>query len=152
MDLSSTQKLPQTVDQTIDQTALAPRWRLPFSRALLRALPWALGCMAFTGWTNADTGNATDAQQYFASKSVGGVSNQAGGPIVPGTVDLNTATAEELAAALKGVGLSKAKAIVRYRTEIGPFRDVQELEEVKGIGPRTVARNKSRITLSKAKR
>lgn len=148
MDLSSTQKPPQTVDQTNDQTALAPRWRLPLSRFLLLAL----GCMAFTGWTNADTGNATDAQQYFASKSVGGVSNQAGGPIVPGTVDLNTATAEELAAALKGVGLSKAKAIVRYRTEIGPFRDVQELEEVKGIGPRTVARNKSRITLSKAKR
>jgi competence protein ComEA len=108
--------------------------------------------MAFTGWTNADTGNATDAQQYFASKSVSGVSNQAGRPIVPGTVDLNTATAEELAAALKGVGLSKAKAIVRYRTEIGPFRDVQELEEVKGIGPRTVARNKSRITLSRSKR
>ena len=71
MDLSSTQKPPQTVDQTIDQTALAPRLRLPLSRFLLLAL----GCMASTGWTNADTGNATDAQQYFASKSVGGVSN-----------------------------------------------------------------------------
>ena len=147
MDLFSTQKSPQTVDQTIYQTALAPRWRLLLSRALLLAL----GCMAYTGWANADTCNATDAQQYFASKSVSGVSNQAGGPIVAGTVDLNTATAEELAAALKGVRLSKAKAIVRYRTEIGPFRDVPELEEVKGTGPRTLARNKSRITLSKAK-
>ena len=147
MDLFSTQKSPQTVDQTIYQTALAPRWRLLLSRALLLAL----GCMAYTGWANADTCNATDAQQYFASKSVSGVSNQTGGPIVAGTVELNTATAEELAAALKGVRLSKAKAIVRYRTEIGPFRDVPELEEVKGTGPRTLARNKSRITLSKAK-
>jgi competence ComEA-like helix-hairpin-helix protein len=144
MNFSSTQKTPQT----IDQTTLASQRRLPFSRVFL----WALGCIAFTGWVNANTGNATGAQIYLASKSVSGVSNQAGGPIVAGTVDLNTATAEEMAAALKGVGLSKAKAIVRYRTEIGPFRDVQELEEVKGIGPRTVARNKNRITLSKAKR
>lgn len=139
---------PQKTPKINDQRTLMPKWRLPFPRVLI----WALGCLAFTAGANADMGVTTDAQIYLASKSVSGGSNQASRPIVAATVDLNTATAEELAAALKGVGLSKAKAIVRYRTEIGPFRDVQELEEVKGIGPRTVAHNKNRISLSKAKR
>lgn len=67
-------------------------------------------------------------------------------------VDLNIASAEQLASALKGVGSAKAKAIVRYRTEVGPFRSIAELEEVKGIGPSIVALNKERISVSRAKR
>ena len=67
-------------------------------------------------------------------------------------VDLNIASAEQLASALKGVGSAKAKAIVRYRTEVGPFRSIAELEEVKGIGPSIVALNKERISVSPAKR
>ena len=66
-------------------------------------------------------------------------------------VDLNTASAEQLASVLKGVGSSKAKAIVRYRTEVGPFRSIAELEEVKGIGPSIVALNKERMSVSRAK-
>ncbi|MEL0048093.1 MAG: helix-hairpin-helix domain-containing protein [Gammaproteobacteria bacterium] len=140
--------LPQI---TAQKQASFPR-RLPFFLILVGAL----GCIALTAGANADTSVATKAQIYLASTTGGGSANQtstsAVASAIPGTVDLNTASAEELAAALKGVGLSKAKAIVRYRTEIGPFRDVRELEEVKGIGPRTVAQNKSRITLSKANR
>ena len=126
-----------------------PAWQRPllFPGILL----WALGFMTFTGSVNAHDAGVTHAQVHLASKSVSGGSNHKQKSKVAGTVDLNTATAEELAAALKGVGLSKARAIVRYRTEIGPFRDIQELEEVKGIGPRTVARNKDRITLRKVK-
>ena len=60
-------------------------------------------------------------------------------------VDLNTASAEQLAAVLKGIGAAKAQAIVRYRSEVGPFRSIAELEEVKGIGPSIVALNKERI-------
>ena len=66
-------------------------------------------------------------------------------------VDLNTASAEQLAAVLKGIGAAKAQAIVRYRSEVGPFRSIAELEEVKGIGPSIVALNKERIALSRAK-
>jgi len=62
-------------------------------------------------------------------------------------VNINTADAETLAEALKGVGISRAQAIVRYREEHGDFIDVYELANVKGIGERTVEVNESRIKL-----
>ena len=55
-------------------------------------------------------------------------------------VDLNSASAEQLASTLAGVGTVKAQAIIRYRDEVGPFRLLKELEDVKGIGPNTVKR------------
>lgn len=53
-------------------------------------------------------------------------------------INLNTATVEQLDA-LKGVGASKAKAIVDYRTQHGPFKSVQDLASVKGFSAKTVA-------------
>ena len=67
-----------------------------------------------------------------------------------GPVDINQASAEELAAALNGVGLSKAEEIVRYREANGAFAHVDELVNVKGIGLRTVDKNRDRITLRQA--
>jgi competence protein ComEA len=55
-------------------------------------------------------------------------------------VDLNSASAEQLASTLVGVSTVKAQAIIRYRDKVGPFRLLEELEEVKGIGPNTVKR------------
>lgn len=69
----------------------------------------------------------------------------------PQSVDLNSASAEQLAATLVGVGAAKAQAIIRYRDEVGPFRSVEELEEVKGIGPSILKRNMSRISVSNPK-
>ncbi len=62
-------------------------------------------------------------------------------------VDINTATAEQLAEALHGVGASKAEAIVDYREENGPFAHIDELVNVRGIGLRTVDRNRDRLSL-----
>ena len=62
-------------------------------------------------------------------------------------VDLNAADAETLAATLKGVGLSKAKAIVAYREMYGPFASIDELTEVKGIGGAILERNRDRLVL-----
>jgi competence protein ComEA len=65
-------------------------------------------------------------------------------------VNVNSATAEEIAEALKGVGLSKAQAIVEYRALHGDFKHIDELVNVKGIGLRTVDQNRSNIVLQES--
>ncbi len=55
-----------------------------------------------------------------------------GSPATP--ININRATAAELEA-LPGVGAVTAKAIVAYREEHGPFHSVDQLLEVRGIGP-----------------
>ena len=62
-------------------------------------------------------------------------------------VDLNTASVEELQA-VKGIGASKAEAIVQHRKQHGPFKRVEELDEVKGFGKKTVDRLRSEFTVS----
>jgi competence protein ComEA len=62
-------------------------------------------------------------------------------------VNINEADAETLAASLQGVGESRAKAIVEYRDEHGPFMAVEELTEVNGIGEATLLLNRARISI-----
>ena len=65
-------------------------------------------------------------------------------PKEAGKINLNTASADELAA-LKGVGEKKAQAIVDYREKQGKFTSVDQLEEVSGIGPATLDANRDMI-------
>ncbi len=69
-----------------------------------------------------------------------------------GQVDINTADAETISAELNGIGLSKAKAIVEYREKHGPFRSVEDLSLVKGIGEKTVEKNRADIQLNTTKK
>ena len=62
-------------------------------------------------------------------------------------VNINTADAAKLEAVLINVGPAKAAAIVEYREENGPFKSVEELAMVNGIGLRTVELNRDRIEL-----
>ena len=62
-------------------------------------------------------------------------------------INLNTASAAQLEA-LNGVGAAKAEAIVAYRTEHGGFKTVDELANVKGIGDKTVAKNRDQMTVA----
>lgn len=64
-----------------------------------------------------------------------------------GSVDINTASVEQLAEGLNGVGEAKAEAIVAYRESNGPFEHIDELVNVRGIGLATVDRNRDRINL-----
>ncbi|MGM0563882.1 MAG: ComEA family DNA-binding protein [Pseudomonadota bacterium] len=64
-------------------------------------------------------------------------------------VNINTATVEQLDQRLNGVGPSKAQAIVSYRKAHGSFDSVEALAEVKGIGQRTVEKNRSEITVGR---
>lgn len=62
-----------------------------------------------------------------------------------GPVDLNTADAATLARELQGIGAARAAAIVEYRERVGRFRSVDELLNVKGIGPQVLEQNKENL-------
>lgn len=63
------------------------------------------------------------------------------------SVSINQADAEQLASVLKGVGLKKAESIVRYREQNGPFTQIEQLQEVPGIGPALFERNRARLKM-----
>lgn len=66
-------------------------------------------------------------------------------------VDLNTATQSELES-LPGIGPAKARAILEYRQQHGPFLSVEELAKVKGIGPATVERLRPEVIAGPGRR
>lgn len=63
-----------------------------------------------------------------------------------GAININTADATMLAS-LNGIGERKAMAIIDYRKQHGPFKSVEQLTEVKGIGDALVEKNRSRISI-----
>jgi len=63
-------------------------------------------------------------------------------------VDINRAGARELAEKLNGIGPAKSRAIVLYRELHGPFRKVDDLIKVKGIGPRTLEKNRALLVVN----
>lgn len=64
-------------------------------------------------------------------------------------LDINSADAATIAAALDGIGLVKAQEIVAYRESFGKFESVEELAEVKGIGSATIEKNRNKIVIVK---
>lgn len=62
-----------------------------------------------------------------------------------GTVNINTATLEELQT-IKGIGKKKAEAILQYRKEHGAFRTKEDLLQVKGIGKKALEAIESQVT------
>ena len=65
-------------------------------------------------------------------------------------VNVNTADAKTISEALSGIGMKKAEAIVKYRTDKGLFKTAEDLANVSGIGEKTVEKNKNDILLSDA--
>ncbi|WP_240616395.1 helix-hairpin-helix domain-containing protein [Planococcus maitriensis] len=70
----------------------------------------------------------------------------AGTSAEPGLVDLNSATADELTE-LPGIGPAKAAAIVSHRTENGPFKSVEQLMDVTGIGEKSFEQLKELVRI-----
>lgn len=69
-------------------------------------------------------------------------------------VDINTASAQQLDKALKGIGPAKAAAIVKYRETNGPFQSVDDLTKVPGIKDKSLEKllkdNKQMLTVGGA--
>ncbi|WP_100642224.1 ComEA family DNA-binding protein [Alteromonas facilis] len=84
-------------------------------------------------------------QPAFAAESPSNKSNvSATSQAQSSLLDLNSATLEQLSA-LKGIGKTKAKAIVEYRQSVGKFHHVDQLSEVRGIGEKLLAALKPQL-------
>jgi competence protein ComEA len=59
-------------------------------------------------------------------------------------ININTATADELIQ-LEGIGSVKSGNIIEFREQQGPFRSIEDLKKVPGIGQKTFDKNKDRI-------
>lgn len=86
----------------------------------------------------ADSGQAPQASHSGGS---GGSS-----PLYRGPISLNTATEQQLES-LPGIGPSLARRIVAYREQNGPFRRVEDLQRVSGVGPKMIVRLRGQVTL-----
>jgi competence protein ComEA len=86
-----------------------------------------------------------DGEQIFVPKRVVG-SRETRSVSIPAVLDLNLATSEQLAA-LPGVGQDLGAAIVAHRRRIGKFTSIEQLLDVKGLGPRKLAGIKKRLRL-----
>jgi competence protein ComEA len=65
-------------------------------------------------------------------------------------LNLNAASADDLAS-LPGIGPSYAKRIVEYREKNGPFKRVEDLLNVQGIGEKTLERIRDRVMVGSGK-
>jgi competence protein ComEA len=63
-----------------------------------------------------------------------------------GAININKANSAQLQT-LNGIGPTKAEEIVKYRKAHGGFKNVDELVNVKGIGPKTLQKLKSQVSV-----
>jgi competence protein ComEA len=84
------------------------------------------------------------------SVSAAGVSTAAAEASATGAegnkININTASADELIQ-LEGIGIVKSGNIIEYRERQGPFRSIEDLKKVPGIGQKTFDKNKDRIVV-----
>jgi competence protein ComEA len=71
-------------------------------------------------------------------------------PAVTGTININTASATELQR-LPGIGAKTAGRVIEYRQKNGPFKKVEELMNVQGIGEKNFLKLKNQISVGAAK-
>src|SRR5690606_42000432 len=74
----------------------------------------------------------------------------AGSALAAEKVNINSADAATIERVLVNIGASKAEAIVAYRKANGAFRSADELANVKGVGLKTIERNRDRIVVGGA--
>lgn len=114
------------------------RWLAAATAAALAVIVWgALFCIAPVWQLPAET---APYRPVTAEATASPAAEQS-------VVDINTAGAEELMT-LPEIGPARARAILAYREENGPFTSVEQLDEVEGISQRMVERWADRIVLS----
>jgi len=85
-----------------------------------------------------------------AAQSGSAPSRSAAKPAAGALVNINTASASEIEG-LPGVGAKTAARIVEYRQKNGPFKKIEELMNVRGIGEKNFLKLKPQLTVGAAK-
>lgn len=62
-------------------------------------------------------------------------------------LNINSATAKQIADVMTGIGPAKAAAIVKEREANGKFKSLEDIARVRGIGTATIDKNRERITV-----
>ena len=93
----------------------------------------------------------TTAFPQAAAAAQGNTSARSGAkPAVTGVVNINSASATNLEV-LPGIGAKTAARIVEYRQKNGPFKKIEELMNVRGVGEKNFLKLKDQITVAAAK-
>ena len=66
-------------------------------------------------------------------------------------VNLNSATAAQIAS-LPGIGPKTADLVVQYRVKNGPFKKIEEIMNVRGVGEKSLLKIKDRLTVAAAEK
>lgn len=126
--------------------------RLPAGSRVIDAIEAAGGLRGGRGYGSVNLAAlVTDGQQIVVGEQQPASPAGAGTPSAPGSsggplVNLNTAAEPELEA-LDGIGPVLASQIVAWRTDHGPFRTVDDLLDVSGIGEATLAGIRDQVTV-----
>lgn len=114
-----------------------------FDIQLSKANIWAIVLLVGIIWVGTVIAALSWRSWFTSSPPVDSAKSQA----VREFIDPNTATIPSLQR-LRGIGPSKARAIVDYRNQHGPraFKCLADLEKVRGIGPQTVRKNIALLT------
>ena len=119
-------------------------WAIVLTAAFLAAAAWQLGARHRVPAFHVSTVAAPE--DPAASETGARMAGPAAPAVSDGLIDLNAAGAEELKT-LSGIGDVLAERIVAYREENGPFRRVDELTKVNGIGMKILEDNIERLTV-----
>jgi competence protein ComEA len=65
-------------------------------------------------------------------------------------ININSATSDQIAG-LPGIGVKTAELVVQYRVKNGPFKKIEEIMNVRGIGEKSFLRIKDRLTVATPK-
>ncbi|MDR5609894.1 MULTISPECIES: ComEA family DNA-binding protein [unclassified Arsenophonus] len=108
-----------------------------------RILIFAIG-FSHTAFAQSDQLKVVNDQTQTGTKSF--INKTVKRQLMDDKVNINTASEEELAEKLNGIGLKKAQLIVLHRKKFGEFKSIEHLQDVPGIGLGFIEKNREKLT------
>jgi competence protein ComEA len=110
----------------------------------------ALALTSLAATTSVVAGARPDAVPQAAKTATQSPARASAKPMVTGTININTASAADLQR-LPGIVARTADRVIEYRQKNGPFKKVEELMNVRGVGEKGFLKLKSQVSVSGSK-